>query len=824
MTFSIMTVLRVTTHRIRAGLSILVLLSGILAGCSGGGSSSSPSGTSPPNIYNGITTQARLTGVNAPGYFTLLWNGGGSLDGASTAARTAKTSTVLPSAAHSPLAGILRIARLTASQKPPFALTVSGSAKRVASMVPINTIIQGEISGTMTLDGTIDNSNGRGTITIAYHNFNRGDGYTHNGGTVLRVDSIDLTSGTLLVATFSFDSWEVTDNSGTMDSIFTGSIRMEAQSNSVLTINLEGRDNKTGETFRLSDFIITSGYNNASPSQQTETMSGRVFRSTFGYVELATTTPLTYPVSPSGGSSNPDGGGPLVLMGAEASRAVITPLSYGIRIDLTINGLSTIVGRYFWDNLFGPSLTGLTVTPAAPRVPAGLTQQFIATGSFSDNTTKDLTRLVTWTTDDRMIAQISSRESSYSSCMEFGCATALSLGTTSTTATLGDMSTKTVMVVDPPVLTGITVVPHDSSLPGTIAIGMERQLDVIGNYSDNNRGDATNVVTWSSSNPEVATVSNSSGRQGIVTALKSGTVTISANSGKLTNTLTLTVTSWAARTAGTSANLYRATWSGQQFLVLGSDGTILTSPDGTTFTPAVSGTTATLFDVVWGGGRYVAVGAGGTVLTSSDGYTWAAQPSGFTDYLFGVTWTGSRFVAVGGQGGIITSPDGLAWTRQTSGTINTLHGVVWTGDTLVTVGQYGIILTSSDGTAWSAQTSNTLNNLGKIVWSGSRLVALSSGDPNSGYEASEFPFHTSPDGITWNNVSITPYFIWAPADLAWCGGNYLTVGDNGLLFSSSDGTAWTQFPVGTNSFLYGIGCSGARTLIVGPRGLLLSTP
>lgn len=813
----------ITTRRILPALLGVVLLTILIAGCSGGGGGNP--GSNPAVTYSGVTTQARLTDANAIGFFALLWDGGSSLGDISSVSKAAKTATTT-TGSSSRLGGLVRIVRLAAAQRPALAQAPAVPAKRVASMVPINETMQGVVSGTMTLSGSVDSISGRGSVTITCRDFNDGDGYTHNGNATMRIDSMDMTYGVPLDSTISFDRWAITDSGGTLDAVFSGSIRLVGQSSTTLTINLDGRDNMAHEMFRFADITVTSGYSSASPPQPTESMSGRVYREAFGYVAVATTAPLIYAVSYAGSETHPSSGGPLVLEGAGATRAIITPQSYGVRIDVDSDGdgLSNSVGRYFWGNLSGPSLTGLSVNPAAPQVPAGLPQQFIATGDFSDHSTRDLTSLVTWTTGDPMIAEISSREIGYSSCMEPGCATAVYLGTTPVTATLGDVSGGATIEVTPAVLTAMTVVQHDSSQPTSMAIGMSRQLDVIGNFSNNYRGDATTMVTWSSSDPDVATVSNTAGSQGLVTAIKSGPATITVSYGILTSSLSLTVTPWTLRNPGTSADLYRVIWSGQQFVALGAGGTVLTSPDGTLFQMSSSDTTEALYDTVWGGGRYVAVGAMGTVLTSSDGNTWTARSSGFYDYLYGIAWTGSRFVAVGGQGGIITSPDGVTWTRQTSGTSNALHGVVWTGGRLVAVGQYGTLLTSPDGAIWTPQNSNTLNHLGKIVWSGTQLVALSSGDPNGGYGAYEFPLHTSPDGVTWSNVSIGPNFIWAPADLAWCGGQFVTAGSDGFLFTSGDGAAWTQWLVGTSSFLYAVGCSGSRYTVTGRGGLLLSYP
>ena len=41
-------------------------------------------------------------------------------------------------------------------------------------------------------------------------------------------------------------------------------------------------------------------------------------------------------------------------------------------------------------------LSSIALTPASPSVAKGLTEQFTATGTYSDGTTSDLTSQVTW--------------------------------------------------------------------------------------------------------------------------------------------------------------------------------------------------------------------------------------------------------------------------------------------------------------------------------------------------------------------------------------------------------------------------------------------
>jgi len=100
----------------------------------------------------------------------------------------------------------------------------------------------------------------------------------------------------------------------------------------------------------------------------------------------------------------------------------------------------------------------------------------------------------------------------------------------------------------------------------------------------------------------------------------------------------------------------------------------------------------------------VAVGSG-TILTSPDGVTWTERTSGTTNLIFGVTYGNSTFVAVG-SGTILTSPDGVTWTERTSGAfyyIYYISGVTYGNGTFVAVGDGGSILqsdpVSGNGTA-----------------------------------------------------------------------------------------------------------------------------
>ena len=73
------------------------------------------------------------------------------------------------------------------------------------------------------------------------------------------------------------------------------------------------------------------------------------------------------------------------------------------------------------------TLQSIAVTPANPSIAAGTTQQFTATGTYSDASTADLTGSVTWSSGTTATATIGST----------GLAHGVSAGTSSIGATLG---------------------------------------------------------------------------------------------------------------------------------------------------------------------------------------------------------------------------------------------------------------------------------------------------------------------------------------------------------------------------------------------------
>jgi len=88
-------------------------------------------------------------------------------------------------------------------------------------------------------------------------------------------------------------------------------------------------------------------------------------------------------------------------------------------------------------------------------------------------------------------------------------------------------------------LASIAVTPANPGiLSGTVAT---EQFTATGTYSDSTTNNLTTSVTWSSSNTDVATISNTSGSNGLATLLTAGQTTITASSGSITGSTLLTV-------------------------------------------------------------------------------------------------------------------------------------------------------------------------------------------------------------------------------------------------------------------------------------------
>lgn len=177
------------------------------------------------------------------------------------------------------------------------------------------------------------------------------------------------------------------------------------------------------------------------------------------------------------------------------------------------------------------TLASIAVTPVNPTIPSGADEQFSATGTYSDTSTRDLTADATWTSSNSGVALISNASATK------GLARTIGVGASTITATAEGVSGNTVLSVSGVTLTSIAVTPANDSVP----VSHAQQFTATGIYSDLSTLDITDAVTWTSSDTSKAEISNAAGTHGVLTGVSAGVSTITAASGAVSGNTGVTI-------------------------------------------------------------------------------------------------------------------------------------------------------------------------------------------------------------------------------------------------------------------------------------------
>lgn len=301
-----------------------------------------------------------------------------------------------------------------------------------------------------------------------------------------------------------------------------------------------------------------------------------------------------------------------VINNATNSQGLANTISGG-STNITASFGLTVVSNTATLTVTGATLKSIQVTPANGSTPLGITQSYTATGLYSDNTTQNLTPYVTWTSSSSSVAIISNTIGTQ------GVATPISSGVTTITAILGGVSNNVKLTVTTATLSSVSL----TATAFTATIGSPLQITAMGTYSDGSQFNITNFVTWSSSNPTVATVSNAVGSQGLVTPLSSGTTTITATSstGAIVGSVTVTVISGTLQTITiTPNNPTIALNSTQQFTAIGnySDGSHINITNSVTWVSATT-SVATVSNTSGSNGLVTTLVAGTSTISATLG-------------------------------------------------------------------------------------------------------------------------------------------------------------------------------------------------------------
>ena len=195
---------------------------------------------------------------------------------------------------------------------------------------------------------------------------------------------------------------------------------------------------------------------------------------------------------------------------------------------------------------FVKGLTAIAIAPTTGTLPLGISQRFVATGTYADRHTADVSGAVTWTSSAPAVADIGAAT---------GLADALTLGTTTITATSGTVSGTLSLNTIAATIQTMVIAPAALQT----GVGITRRFTATGTFSDGSVADVTTSATWATQIAGIASVSN-----GAASGLAIGTTSVTATLGTVAASASVAVTTntWTAapqmpteRVAGHTATL-----------------------------------------------------------------------------------------------------------------------------------------------------------------------------------------------------------------------------------------------------------------------------
>lgn len=307
---------------------------------------------------------------------------------------------------------------------------------------------------------------------------------------------------------------------------------------------------------------------------------------------------------------------------------------------------------------------------------------------------------------------------------------------------------------------------------------------------------------------------------------------------------------WTNRLAGLPFALNDVTWDGENFIVVGNGGVILTSTNGVDWAERESGTDVDLAAIAHHGANVVTVGRDTTVLLSTDhGESWSVKPTGYSfepqaiainasqiviggmapdtsdayiirsvdvgenwllveplpqtrHFITDLVYANGLFVATTdvfdwrSDARILVSPDGENWQEIIlRNEVAASYAILHDGDRFIAAGLENTVFASVDGFDWNElQTPPLMEKITYkgAAWDGSRLV-IHGGITWWYWWVGAPPYQeagisSTDGGATWEIFDIDGYY--ETHGMAWGDGRFVSVGQASAI--AGEGAIYTS--------------------------------
>jgi len=224
---------------------------------------------------------------------------------------------------------------------------------------------------------------------------------------------------------------------------------------------------------------------------------------------------------------------------------------------------------------------------------------------------------------------------------------------------------------------------------------------------------------------------------------------------------------------------------------------------------------AALWSVAYGNGLFTAVGDNGTVITSPDGVTWTQQACPSTNNLGWVVYGNGVFLAGGALDTLLVStngadwlstpcpglpppdewPEGIAFAGGYFFLLTSTNFRIWVFSDFYLSGRYPIVCASATATNWTSSLAfpETAGPVRDVAYGEGQYLAVGARPDMGDWWSPDMPYGpvsllTSPDAVVWNDPLLDqwprsllfPYFPLRR--VAYGNGRFVAVGEGSCVF------------------------------------------